>query len=290
MGSGSLKGLFGKKNSEEQAEAVEEEIRSIIEEGHEQGAIQTDEAEMITNVFEFGDKQVRDVCSPRQKILGIEADTDIIEALNIMLENSYSRYPIYEENLDNIIGVLHIKEAVAAYLEDANQTVRELGSEPYYVHPTQKIRKLFNEMQSSKNHLAIVVDEYGQTEGLIALEDILEVIVGDILDEHDEKEDDIMKLATGEGYIVNGSAKLEELEDLFDIEFPDEDIDTVNGFMLYELGRLPEEEEHIQINYEGFSFIAVKWDAHMITKIRIKKLPEGTADKKDAKSDPEERR
>ncbi len=280
MGSGTFKSLFGKKSSEEQADAVEEEILSIIEEGHEQGAIRTDEAEMISNVFEFGDKQVRDVCCPRQKILGIEADTDIVDALNIMLENSYSRYPIYEENLDNIIGVLHIKEAISAYLEDANQTVRELGSEPYYVHPTQKIRKLFNEMQSSKNHLAIVVDEYGQTEGLIALEDILEVIVGDILDEHDEKEDDIMKLATGDGYIVNGSTKLEELEDLFDIKFPDEDIDTVNGFMLYELGRLPEEEEHIKIDYEGFSFIAIKWAAHMITKVRIKKLPQENSDGK----------
>ena len=273
MASGTLKGLFGKKNSEEQAEAVEEEIRSIIEEGHEQGAIQTDEAEMISNVFEFGDKQVRDVCSPRQKILGIEADTDINEALQIMLENSYSRYPIYEENIDNIIGVLHIKEAVTAYLEDANQTVRELGSKPYFVHPTQKIRKLFNEMQSSKNHLAIVVDEYGQTEGLIALEDILEVLVGDIWDEHDEQEVDIMKMATGEGYIVNGSTKLEELEDLFDIEFPEKDIDTVNGFMLYELGKLPENEEHIQIDYNGFSFVAIRMEAHMITKVRIRKLP-----------------
>ncbi len=271
---GALKNLFGKKNSEEQADAVEEEILSIIEEGHEQGAIQTDEAEMISNVFEFGDKQVRDVCSPRQKILGIEADNDINEALQIMLDNSYSRYPIYEENIDNIIGVLHIKEAVAAYLENANQTVRDLGSEPYFVHPTQKIRKLFNEMQSSKNHLAIVVDEYGQTEGLIALEDILEVLVGDIWDEHDEQEVDIMKLAAGDGYIVNGSTKLEELEDLFEIKFPDEDIDTVNGFMLYELGKLPENGENIQIVYDGFVFTALKMESHMITKIRINKLPE----------------
>ena len=277
MGSGSLKGLFGKKNSEEQAEAVEEEIRSIIEEGHEQGAIQTDEAEMITNVFEFGDKQVRDVCCPRGKIVGIEADTDIKEALQIILDNSYSRYPIYDENIDNIIGVLHIKEAVSAYLDNANQTVRELGSEPYFVHPTQKIRKLFNEMQSSKNHLAIVVDEYGQTEGVIALEDILEVLVGDIWDEHDEQEVDIKKLAAGEGYIVNGSTKLEELEDLFEIEFPDKDIDTVNGFMLYELGKLPDNEDHIQINYNGFSFVAIKMESHMITKVRIRKLPEEAA-------------
>ena len=226
-GPGSLKALFNKKNGEDQAEAVEEEIRSIIEEGHEQGAIETDEAEMISNVFEFGDKEARDVMTPRQKIVGIESDVDITEALDIMLENSYSRYPIYEEDMDNIIGVLHIKEAVAAYLQDPHQIVRELGGEPFYIHPTQKISKLFNEMQANKIHMAIVVDEYGQTEGIVALEDILEVIVGDILDEHDEEETDIRKLAEGQGYIVNGSTELEELEDLFGITFPDEDIDTL---------------------------------------------------------------
>lgn len=273
-GPGSLKALFNKKNGEDQAEAVEEEIRSIIEEGHEQGAIETDEAEMISNVFEFGDKEVRDVMTPRQKIVGIESDVDITEALDIMLENSYSRYPIYEEDMDNIIGVLHIKEAVAAYLQDPRQIVRELGGEPFYIHPTQKISKLFNEMQANKIHMAIVVDEYGQTEGIVALEDILEVIVGDILDEHDEEEIDIRKLAEGQGYIVNGSTELEELEDLFGITFPDEDIDTVNGFMLYELGHLPEDKESIQITYQGFVFIAIARQGRMISKVRIRKVPE----------------
>lgn len=273
-GPGSLKSFFNKRNGEDQAEAVEEEIRSIIEEGHEQGAIESDEAEMISNVFEFGDKEARDVMSPRQKIVGIESDKDITEALNIMLENSYSRYPIYEEDLDNIIGVLHIKEAVAAYLENSHQSVGELGSEPFFIHPTQKISKLFNEMQANKIHMAIVVDEYGQTEGLVALEDILEVIVGDILDEHDEKEADIRKLAEGQGYIVNGSTELEELEDLFGITFPDEDIDTVNGFMLYEIGHLPEDKETIQFTYQGFVFTAIARQGKMISKVRIRKMPE----------------
>ncbi|MGN0152953.1 MAG: hemolysin family protein [Lachnospiraceae bacterium] len=276
-GPSSFKSLFSKKNSENQAEAVEEEILSIIEEGHEQGAILSDEAEMISNVFEFGDKEARDVMSPRQKIVGIEADTDVKEALNIMLENSYSRYPVYEEDLDNIIGVLHIKEAVAAYLADEKQMVRTLGSEPFYIHPTQKISKLFNEMQANKQHMAIVVDEYGQTEGIVAMEDILEVIVGDILDEYDEEEVDIMKLAAGDGYIVNGSTELEELEDLFGITFPDEDIDTVNGFLLYELGRLPEKDEAINITYQGFSFVALEWEDKMIQKVRIRKITEAAS-------------
>ena len=270
-GPSGLKSLFSRKSKEED---TVEEIRSIIGEGHEQGAIEPDEAEMISNVIEFGDKEVRDVMNPRQKIVGIEADTEVGEALDIMLENSYSRYPIYEEDVDNIIGVLHIKEAVSAYLMDSHQSVRNIGSEPYYIHPTQKIRKLFNEMRDNKIHLAIVVDEYGQTEGLVAMEDLLEVIVGDILDEHDEEEIDIMKAAIGEGYIVKGSTDLEELEDLFGIEFPDEDIDTVNGFMLYELGRLPHEFEKIHIVYKGFSFDALERDDRMIKKVRIRKLPD----------------
>ena len=267
-GPSSLKSLFSKKNNED---AVEEEILSIIEEGHEQGTIMSDEAELLSNVFEFGDKEARDVMSPRQKIIGIEADITIKEALDIMLENSFSRYPIYEEDVDNIVGVLHIKEAVKAYLADEKQSVRDLGSEPFYIHPTQKISKLFNEMRENKIHMAIVVDEYGQTEGIVAMEDLLEVIVGDILDEHDEEEVDIMKLAAGEGYIVKGSTDLEELEDLFDITFPDEDIDTVNGFILYELGRLPGKNEKIDILYQGFYFEAIERDDKMVKKVRIRK-------------------
>jgi len=197
-GPSSLKLFFGKRSNEDQAEAVEEEILSIVEEGHEQGAIMSDEAELISNVFEFGDKEARDVMTPRQKVIGIESTSDVAEALNIMLENNYSRYPIYEEDLDNIVGVLHIKEAVIAYLADSKQLVGTIGSTPFYIHPTQKISKLFNEMKDNKSHIAIVVDEYGQTEGIVAMEDMIEVIVGDILDEHDEEEIDIMKLAEGE--------------------------------------------------------------------------------------------
>lgn len=271
-----FKGLFAKKTSEEQADAVEEEIMSIIEEGHEQGAIESDEAEFISNVFEFGDKDVRDILTPRQKMVCISSDLDMQETIDFMINNKYSRYPVYEEDVDNIVGMLHIKDAVAAYMQDPKQCVYEVVSVPMFIHPTQKISKLLKEMQDSKNHLAIVVDEYGQTEGLVALEDIIEVLVGDILDEHDEEENDIMRLATGNGYIVNGTTKLDELEDLFHIEFPEEDIDTVNGFMLCQNGRLPGEQEVVQITYQGFLFEALEYDERMITKVRIRKLPENT--------------
>lgn len=273
-GSGSLKSLFNKKSSEDQAEAVEEEILSIIEERQEQGTLHTDEAEMITNVFEFRDKEAKDVMTPRQKMVCMEAEMDMQEAIDIMLTNHYSRYPVYEEDMDNMIGILHMKDAVAAYMKNPQQRIREVVTEPFFIPPTQKISKLFNQMQAAKNHMAIVVDEYGQTEGVVALEDILEVIVGDILDEHDEEETDIMKMAAGDGYIVKGSTKLEELKERFDIEFPEEDIDTVNGFMLYEFGRLPEKKERIRIPYKGFLFEALEWEERMITEVRIRKMPE----------------
>lgn len=268
---GGLKALLGKRNSDE---AVEEEIMSIVEEGHEQGAIESEEAEFISNVFEFGDKEARDIMTPRQKIVCIDSELDMQETMDFMTTNKYSRYPVYEDDVDNIVGVLHLKDAVAAYMKEPKKKVSEVVSEPFYVHPTQKISKLLKEMQESKNHLAIVVDEYGQTEGLVALEDIIEVIVGDILDEHDEEENDIMKLAAGNGYIVNGSANLEELEDLFQISFPEEDIGTVNGFLLYLYGKLPEQQDKIAISYEGFLFEAMEYKEHMISKVRIRKLPE----------------
>ena len=276
---GGLKALLGKKSADEQADAVEEEILSIVEEGHEQGAIESDEAAFISNVVEFGDTEARDIMTPRQKIVGIESNLDMQETMEFMLQNNYSRYPVYEEDVDNIIGILHMKEAVAAYMKDAKQSVADVVSKPFYIHPTQKISKLLKEMQESKNHLAIVVDEYGQTEGLVALEDIIEVIVGDILDEHDEEENDIMRLATGNGYIVNGTTNLDELEDLFHIRFPEEDIDTVNGFMLYEYGRLPEHQEAVQITYQGFLFEAIDYEDRMISKVRVRKLPEQETEK-----------
>ena len=276
---GGSKALLGKKSADEQADAVEEEILSIVEEGHEQGAIESDEAAFISNVVEFGDTEARDIMTPRQKIVGIESNLDMQETMEFMLQNNYSRYPVYEEDVDNIIGILHMKEAVAAYMKDAKQSVADVVSKPFYIHPTQKISKLLKEMQESKNHLAIVVDEYGQTEGLVALEDIIEVIVGDILDEHDEEENDIMRLATGNGYIVNGTTNLDELEDLFHIRFPEEDIDTVNGFMLYEYGRLPEHQEAVQITYQGFLFEAIDYEDRMISKVRVRKLPEQETEK-----------
>lgn len=265
-----------KANNEEQ---VEEEIKSIVSEGHEQGVLPEEEAEMIHNIFEFGDKEVRDVMSPRQKIEGIDARTSLEEAMTIMLDQGFSRYPLYEEDLDNILGVLYLRDAMKLYMQDKNAKLTDIVRDPFFVHPTHNIRKLFNDMQRMKIHMAIVVDEYGQTEGIVAMEDIMEVIVGNILDEYDEEEHDIIRLGQEDCYLMRGLSRLDEIEDMLGVEFPDEDIDTLNGFLLYELGRLPMENEEINIVYQGYTFHPIDIHDKMIAQVKVTKLTEEEMEK-----------
>lgn len=269
-GPSGLKRFFSKKVDEEK---VEEEILSMVEEGHEQGVLEQNEVEMISNIFEFSDKDAKDIMTSRQKIIAIEKNTSIEDAIHFALENSYSRYPVFEEDIDNIIGVVHLKELMSAYLEDPKMVVDEVMEEPIFIHPTFDISKLLKKMQTEKIHMSIVLDEYGQTEGLVAMEDIIEEIVGNILDEHDEQEELVEELPTGE-YVVDGTMTLDELSDIIDIEFPDEDFETLNGFLLYMLGHLPEDDEEIDIAYEGYRFIPLKICDMMITSIKIEKLEE----------------
>lgn len=262
------------RNKAKYEEQVEEEIKSMVTEGHEQGVILEDEAEMINNIFEFGEKEARDVMSPRQKIEGIDEKLSLEEAMNLMLEHGFSRYPLYQEDLDNITGVLHLKDAMRYYMRDKDAVLTEIAREPFFVHPTQNIQKLLKDMQTKKIHMAIVVDEYGQTEGIVAMEDILEEIVGNILDEYDEEEHDIIRLGQDNCYLMRGLARLDEIAELLDIEFPDEDIDTLNGFLLYELGRLPLDEEEINIVYQGYSFRPIDIHDKMIVQVKVTKVKE----------------
>lgn len=270
-GPSSFKKFFSKKVDEDK---VEEEILSMVEEGHEQGILEETEVEMISNIFEFSDKDARDIMTNRQRILAVENTIDVEAALQFALDNNFSRYPVYEEELDNIIGVIHLKDLVAAYMKNPHTPVVEVMEEPIFIHPTFNISKLLQKMQSEKIHMSIVVDEYGQTEGLVAMEDIIEEIVGNILDEHDEVEEEDIKKVSEDEYLVNGGASLNDLEDVIDVDFPDEDFETLNGFLLYKLGRLPVEDEDTEIVYRGYKFIPVKICDKMITLVRITKIEE----------------
>ena len=262
---------FAKLKKEEEENEYEEEIMNIAQEGHEQGVILADEAEMISNIFEFGDKDAEDIMRFRDKIVAIEAGTSMEDAVRFMMDQTYSRYPVYEEDLDHIVGILHFRDAVKCFFEDPSKKVEEIARKPVFVHESMDINELLSQMQESKVHLVIVVDEYGQTVGLVAMEDILETIVGDIFDEYDVEEKEIIKLPGG-SYLTSGMIRLDDLEEILDISFDTEEFETLNGFLINELGHLPEPGEEVYVEFKGYSFVTRDQKDNILRQIRISRL------------------
>ncbi len=260
--------MFKKKDEER----VEEEILDLVEEGHEHGFIEEEEVEMISNILDLDDKIVRDIMTSRNKIFALSKDETIDNILESCLESGYSRFPVYDGDIDNITGAIHIKDIIKVFLKDPEEIIENVTDEAMYIHPTYDISKLLKKMQKEKNHMAVVIDEYGQTDGLVTLEDILEEIVGNIWDEHDEETEEVSE-TYGDGYLVDGMIKLHDLEELIeDLEFPDTDIETLNGFLLYKLGRFPKLNENIKIDYGGYSFETTEIEDRLIKSVRITRL------------------
>ncbi len=270
--------LFGVNTSAQESDVTEEEIISMVNEGHEQGLIQASEAEMISNIFEFGDKEAQDIMTHRKNIVAIDGDTVLKDAISFMLDGKNSRYPVYEENIDHIIGILHFKDAMRFHA-DGNKMdcpLRELEGllrEPCFVPQTKNIDELFREMQEQKLQMVIVVDEYGQTDGLVAMEDILEEIVGNILDEYDEDSGHIEEKGKDE-YVMEGMTPLEELSERFDISFEDEAFETLNGFLISRLDKIPEPDEQFDVDYQGYNFKILSVENKMIKSVLVTRLPE----------------
>lgn len=270
----SLLKLFGRGKRDED---VTEEIMDMVNESHEQGVLEENEAEMIGNIFEFGEKQASDVMTHRNNIVALDDDITVEEAFNRVMEENYSRYPVYEGDIDNITGVLHIRDLLKIYVDKDNQgrKLKDVGDtilfKPYCIPETRNISPLFRQMQSDKIHMAIVVDEYGQTAGIITMEDILEEIVGNILDEYDEEEEQIITEADG-SYIIEGQADLEDVEAKLGIEFECEDIDTLSGFMIYKLGKIPDEGESFEVEYKGYIFKTLEVRNRMILKVKVERM------------------
>ncbi len=270
--------LFGVRNNVDENDVTEEEIINMVQEGHEQGVIQASEAEMISNIFEYGDKEAQDIMTHRGSIVAIDGETKLKDAIASMLEGKNSRYPVYEENIDHIIGILHLKDAMRFHISDDKLDLPivkldGLLREPYFVPQTKNIDELFKEMQSQKLQMVIVVDEYGQTDGLIAMEDILEEIVGNIMDEYDEDQEYIKNRGKGE-YVMEGKTPLKEVEELLDITFDEEEFETLNGFLISRLDRIPEPDEQFDVDYKGYNFKILSVVKKMIGSVLVKKLPE----------------
>lgn len=272
--------IFGYKRIVEERDVTEEEILSVVNEGCEQGVIEDSEAAMISNIIEFGDKETKDVMTNRSSISAIDIEMSLKEVLEFILSDKKSRYPVYEENLDRIIGILNFKDFILFMQDRSNKdaSLREafdIFREAEFVPETLKIDTLFHNMKKTKQQMVIVVDEYGQTSGLVCLEDILEEIVGDILDEYDEEEDFIEQ--TGElEYEIDGLTPLEELEEQLHIHFDTSIYDTLNGFMISRLEHIPSEGENFELNFEGYSFSVLKVENKIIKTVLVRKLPDFT--------------
>ena len=259
---------------------TEEDIMYMVNEGHDQGVLEASEAEMITNIFEFDDKVAADIMTHRLNIVALDGTMTLKEAMDFIVKDSInSRLPVYEEDIDNIIGILHMRDVlffaeVREYLSHPIGKIEGLLREAHFTPEHKNINALFKEMQSGKIHMEVVVDEYGQTAGIVTMEDILEEIVGNIMDEYDEEEEDIVS-AGNDTFQLAGTSLLVDLEDTLEIEFEEQDkenFDTLNGFLTSRLGHLPMENERTMILFGGYEFSIVKVENRTIKLVDAKRV------------------
>lgn len=267
--------LFGVKASDGNRVMTEEELRTIVDVGQETGVIEDEERAMIHNVFDFGDAEAKEVMIPRIDMTFVHIDADYNEVLKIYKQDMFTRLPVYEESTDNVVGIINMKDLLLIENAD-NFSIRDIMREPYFTYEHKNTSDLFLEMKKSSISLAIVLDEYGVTAGLITLEDLIEEIVGEIRDEYDTDEiDDITRLSDRE-YLVLGSANLEDVSDELNLHLESDDYDTIGGYCLEKLDHLPERNEIIITDDDVLLRIEAV-DKNRIEKVYIK-LPEPSAE------------
>ena len=268
---GGILRIFGIKGAGRRTDVTEEKILSMVNVGHEQGILEANEAEMINNIFEYGDKEAKDIMVNRNNMVGIESTMTLQEAAAFIVDAHNSRFPVYDGTIDHIIGILHLKDVMRMQMNSRMKSrpigkIKGLLREPRFITEKRKIDDLLRVMRSEKIQMVIVVDEYGQTAGLVALEDILEEIVGNIEDEYDEEASYIVKRDI-DSYVIQGKMPLEELEDQLKISFDEEPFDTVNGFVISRLEHIPEEGEDFEFEYEGYVFRILEVKDRMIQSV-----------------------
>lgn len=266
--------LFGLDPHADEEEVTEEEIRMMVDVGEEKGVIEGSQKEMINNIFEFDDITAEDIMTPRTDLSALDVTDPLDEALQMAVDEGYSRLPVYEEDIDHIIGVLYIKDLlpyVGRTVPDG-VSIRLLMRDAYFVPGTKRCGELFTEMTEKHTQMAVVVDEYGGVAGIVTMEDLLESIVGNIQDEFDHEEEEVRQ--TGENsFEVDGSIDMDELEDLLHTHFPEGDFDTLAGFILDELGRVPGEDEHPEVVFRDFTFTVLQVEDRRIERVRIVRCP-----------------
>jgi len=259
--------LAGVQNDDD----VEKEIQQIIDEGEQRGLISEDEGEMIQGIFSFRDTIAREIMVPRTDTVYAEAETKLPEIIQSIIESGHSRIPIYQDNIDNIIGTLHAKDLLPSW-GTGDVAIRDIMRPPYFIPETKKISEVLKDLRDNKSHMAIVIDEYGGTAGILTLEDIIEEIIGEIMDEYDAEQKLIIEHEDG-SISVNARLDVEKLEDFLQVDLPEGDFESVGGFIISLIGKVPEVNE--KVIYDSLEIVIEAGSTRKIDRVRIRKLDPG---------------
>ncbi len=252
---------------------TEEEIRMLVDVGSEEGSIEDSEKQMIQNIFEFNDKDVAEIMTHRKQVVALPIDSTYDEVMDVATNEKYTRIPVYKETIDEIVGILHIKDLLGVSNDDGGFSLEKIMRPPLFVHETKKISDLFHEMKKGKMQLAVIVDEYGGTMGIATIEDMLEEIVGNITDEFDEEEQELLKMNDG-GFLVRGDMTLSDLEEAIGVDLVSEDYDTIAGLTLSLLDRVPDHGETPEVQYKNLKIKVIQVEENWISKLLLHVIPE----------------
>lgn len=262
---------------------TEEELRTIVDVSHERGVIESDEKEMINNVFDLGDADAKDIMVPRVHVTFADVNNTYDELIDIFREDKFTRLPVYEDSQDNIVGIINMKDLLLCN-RDESFNIRDIMRKPHFTYEYKSISELLVEMRESTFNIAIVLDEYGEMAGLITLEDILEEIVGEIHDEYDEQEDQFYQLSDRE-YVIEGAMNLDDVNERLQTEFTSEDYDSLGGFIIEHLDRLPELNDEV-VTEDGTRLVVETLDKNRIESVHVY-LPEKDEDEEDSQEEPD---
>ncbi len=263
----------------EEPSITDDELITIVNEAYNEGGLDESESELIRNAIVFDDRQAEDILTPRVDVVAVPLSARLRDIAGEFSKTGYSRLPVYDGSLDNIIGFIHQKDFYEEILE-GKKDIKSILQKPIFVAPTMKISKILKELQSEQTHVAVVVDEYGGTAGIVTMEDILEELVGEIWDEHDEVVEDVEETGEGE-YLVQGNLTVEEFLEEFNIEDEETEADTVSGWVMEKLGKIPEGGESFE--FEGYLITISEVVARRITEVKVKRIESETDDEEKEK-------
>ena len=261
-----LSSLLGQRNDDKKPTITQDELKTIVDVSNQEGVLETDETEMIQNIFEFKDLTVDDIMIQRRDIVAISADMSYDEIIDVFKNRQLSRLPIYEDTIDDIIGVLYAKDLFFTEQSKEDFDIKAVMREPVFVNEFVKISDFFKKMQQVKTHIAIVLDEYGGVAGIVTMEDLVESIVGDIYDEYDQQDEEVRKLKENI-YVINGNSKLTEMQDLLQVELVSKDYESLGGYLMDKMGKIPTQGDIYED--ENFKFIISSMDKNRINKVKV---------------------